>query len=181
LSQAVKEALRATTDLPKNERAVVIAIAAHANDRGDAWPSVATIAEYVGCSERTVQRIIAKLVTLGRLVWRTVAGIPTRVYRLVIGGVTNPGSGVTDPDSGVTDSADGGDSKSANVSPEVPKPNEKKKGWRERFGHDNPLLRRGAALPPPRSAARCKIKHHESQLAHNCLMCNSEALAGGNR
>ncbi|OKI43030.1 hypothetical protein A6A27_39060 [Micromonospora sp. CB01531] len=64
----MKFALLATRDLGKNERAVAIAIAAHANHEGNAWPSVATIAEYAGCSERTVQRCLAKLVQLGRLV-----------------------------------------------------------------------------------------------------------------
>ncbi|WP_083673245.1 helix-turn-helix domain-containing protein [Micromonospora sp. CB01531] len=68
MSAAVKFALLATRDLGKNERAVAIAIAAHANHEGNAWPSVATIAEYAGCSERTVQRCLAKLVQLGRLV-----------------------------------------------------------------------------------------------------------------
>ena len=48
MSLAVKDALLATKDLGKNERAVAIAIAAHANHEGNAWPSVATIANYAG-------------------------------------------------------------------------------------------------------------------------------------
>ncbi|MEU8264498.1 helix-turn-helix domain-containing protein [Micromonospora sp. NPDC048999] len=83
MSQAVKAAMLASKDLGKNERLVVLAIAAHTNQAGDAWPSVATIADYVGCSERTVQRTIAKLVPAGRLFVRKAAGISTHVYRLV--------------------------------------------------------------------------------------------------
>ncbi|MEV1331681.1 helix-turn-helix domain-containing protein [Micromonospora costi] len=50
-------------------------LAAHANAEGHAWPSVATLADHAGCSERTVQRALAKLVQLGRLAVSKVAGI----------------------------------------------------------------------------------------------------------
>ncbi|MEV5768319.1 helix-turn-helix domain-containing protein [Micromonospora sp. NPDC052213] len=101
----------ATKGLGKNERAVAVAIAAHMNKAGDAWPSVATIAEYADCSERTAQRAIAKLLSLGRIVWRRVAGIATRVYRLVtaaVQGVPSTGPEVTNDDAGVPDPAAGG-------------------------------------------------------------------------
>lgn len=90
---AVKDALRASHDLKPTERLVLVAIVAHANAEGHAWPSVATIAEYVGCSERTVQRALRRLVEVGRLVVRKVVGIATRVYRLVVGGDTEAAGG----------------------------------------------------------------------------------------
>lgn len=191
MSQAVKTALLATKDLGKNERAVVIAIAAHANQEGDAWPSVATIANYVGCSARTVQRTLVKLVNLGRLIVRQVAGIATRVYRLVLGPlapqrVTQGAAGVTDPQSGVTNQPAGGDSQNGSVSPEVGKSNEKLKragarDWR-RFIPKNKNTtpgypeRKGAALPPPPGGDRCQKSGHVGQLVGRCAPCRSEAL-----
>ncbi|MBQ0900475.1 helix-turn-helix domain-containing protein [Micromonospora sp. U21] len=155
MSRAVKEAMLASHDLPKTERLVLIAIAAHANSDGDAWPSVATIADYVGCSARTVQRCLAKLVQMGRLVVARVAHVATRVYRLVTGqAVTSPAAGVTDSPAGAADQLPGGDTPW--VSPEVedhgklkragardwrrwiPKSKNTPGGWPER---------RGAALP----------------------------------
>lgn len=175
--QAVKAALLTTKDLGKNERAVAIAIAAHANRDGNAWPSVATLAEYVGCSERTVQRCLAKLVQLGRLVVSKVAGIATRVYRLA-----QP-SRRTTPAAGVTDSAAGGDSHRVTRSNEdqlkadTPEP-----GWR-RFLPTN----RRAAVPAgttwPRAAVSttgggelCQRPGHIGQPAHRCIACRSEAI-----
>ncbi|WP_176738217.1 helix-turn-helix domain-containing protein [Micromonospora inyonensis] len=87
MSQHVKAALLASKGLSKTDRGVLVAIAAHMNKAGDAWPSVATIAEYADCSERTVQRSIARLINLGRIVWRHVAGRATRTYRLVVAAV----------------------------------------------------------------------------------------------
>ncbi|PWR13462.1 hypothetical protein DKT69_20500 [Micromonospora sicca] len=50
MSQAVKAALLASKDLRPNERLVLVAIAAHTNREGQAWPSVQTIADYSGVS-----------------------------------------------------------------------------------------------------------------------------------
>ncbi|MEU8047777.1 helix-turn-helix domain-containing protein [Micromonospora echinofusca] len=189
MSLPVKQALLATRDLGKNERAVAIAIAAHANAEGNAWPSVATIAEYVGCSERTVQRCLAKLVQLGRLAVAKVAGIATRVYRLVLGqGVPSAAPGVTDQPSGVTDQASGGDSQGVTRSGEEPlkeKPRASARDWRSfipKNKNTNPRPagypeRRGAALPPTSGTEQCP--RHRGSLAHNCGPCRSEALAGG--
>lgn len=179
MSAAVKAAMQATKDLGKNERLVAIAIAAHANAAGDAWPSVATIADYVDCSERTVQRALAKLVSLGRLVVRTVKGIVTRVYRLVLG-VTKTGPEVTDQQQGATETGPGGDSHG--VSPEVVKPIEKKKGradardWRRFLPKSNNPERRGAALPPAPGGDRCPKPGHVGQIANNCGPCRSEEV-----
>ncbi|PYC73903.1 hypothetical protein C7C45_06100 [Micromonospora arborensis] len=194
MSVAVKAALLATRDLGKNERAVAIAIAAHANQEGHAWPSVATLAEYAGCSERTVQRALAKLVQLGRLVVAKVAGIATRVYRLVLGqGVTNQPAGVTDQPSGVTEQGTRGDTLADTRSGEdqgKKKTGASARDWR-RFLPNNPknkntnpgtsgypyAERRGAALPPTSGTDHCP--RHRGSLAHNCGPCRSEALAGG--
>lgn len=44
-------------------------LAEHAHPDGTAaWPSVATLAEYAGCSERTVQRALASLLDEGKIV-----------------------------------------------------------------------------------------------------------------
>ncbi|MER7440456.1 helix-turn-helix domain-containing protein [Micromonospora avicenniae] len=184
-AQAVKAALLASKDLRPNERLVLVAIAAHANNDGDAWPSVATIADYAGVSTRTVQRALAKLITLGRLAVRQVANIATRVYRLVTG---QPAGG-DNQRQGVTESGPGGDSPM--VSPEVEKTKEKNtrapRDWRRflpKTKTPNPSPRpypyperRGAALPPPVGTERCP--RHLGELAHNCRCCRAEALAGG--
>ncbi|WP_187398887.1 helix-turn-helix domain-containing protein [Micromonospora sp. WP24] len=183
----------ATKGLGKNERAVAIAIAAHMNKAGDAWPSVATIAEYADCSERTVQRAIAKLITLGRLVWRRVADIPTRVYRLVVDavqataeGVASAARGVTNDRAGVTDQTAGGDSQGDTRSGEED-PKMKRAGardWRRWIPTSkNPTgqrptypERRGAALPPPPGGDRCQKRGHLGQPADRCIPCRSETL-----
>lgn len=189
MSQAVKAALLATKDLGKNERAVAIAIAAHANREGHAWPSVATIAEYAGCSERTVQRALARLVQAGRLAVTTASGIATRVYRLLTArastspeGVTERAPGVTDQDAGVTDSAPGGDSLAVTRSSEV-QGEEKRAGareWRQWVKPKTPrertaYERRGAALPVADRADQCP--RHRGSPAQNCGPCRSERIA----
>jgi hypothetical protein len=50
----------------KTAKLVLVGIANHEGD-GGAFPSVATLAKYGGCSERQVQRYIAALVELGEL------------------------------------------------------------------------------------------------------------------
>ncbi|OKI45137.1 hypothetical protein A6A27_12060 [Micromonospora sp. CB01531] len=161
---AVKQALLDSADLGKNERLVLLTLAAHANENGDAWPSVATIARYVGCSERTVQRALAKLVELGRIAVRQVARIATRVYRFVT-------QGVTDQAEGVTNQGQGGDSQRVTRSEDHPK--NKKKTWRDWLPKNHPD-RRGAALPPARGSDQCS--KHRGSLASNCGPCRSERL-----
>ncbi|MDH6462023.1 AraC-like DNA-binding protein [Micromonospora sp. A200] len=168
MSIAVKEALLQSHDLGKNERLVLLTLAAHANENGDAWPSVATIARYVGCSERTVQRALAKLVELGRLAVRQVARIATRVYRFVT-------QGVTDQAEGVTSRAPGGDTQTVTRSEDHGKT--KKKSWRNFLPKNHPE-RRGAALPPPPGGDRCQKPGHVGQVVGRCIPCRSEALGG---
>lgn len=188
MSAAVKEAMRASRDLPKTERLVLVAIAAHANHEGDAWPSVQTIADYVGCSTRTVQRALAKLVQLGRLVVAKVANIATRVYRLAVGGVTPAAPGATDLGAGATDSAAGGDTLRVTQSSEDHLEEKKRAAradWRRFLPKSKTATpqrqpypeRRGAALPPP-STAPGRCPRHVGQLAAHCAPCRSEALGG---
>jgi DNA-binding transcriptional MocR family regulator len=197
MSQAVKRALTASQDLKPTERLVLVAIAAHESyQTGTARPSVQTIAEYVGCSVRTVQRVISKLIQLGRLVVSRVAGIATHVYRLVTG--QNEDQGVSPGSHGATESGTRGDSQE--VSPEVVKKDlEEVKGsaaprrrWRDYLPSGAPKSnksaptnrvnapawaeRRGAALPPVVGIERCS--RHLGELAHNCRPCRSEALVG---
>ncbi|MEU5788778.1 helix-turn-helix domain-containing protein [Micromonospora purpureochromogenes] len=188
---AVKAVLLASRDLRPNERLVLVAIAAHTNHDGDAWPSVATIAEYAGVSTRTVQRALAKLVQLGRLVVRQVANVATRVYRLVTGQPA-PAGGDSERQ-GVTNGGPGGDTPS--VSPEVREDQTKLKGraaalrrflpgaksnnppqQRQPYGYPE---RRGAALPVADRAEQCPS--HRGSPRSNCGPCRSERLAGGAR
>ncbi|WP_374250392.1 helix-turn-helix domain-containing protein [Micromonospora sp. R77] len=178
-------ALLESKDLRPNERLVLVAIAAHTNREGLAWPSVSTIADYAGVSVRTVQRALAKLVQLGRLVVRQTATIATRVYRLVRG---QPSGGDNQP-GGVTNEGPGGDSQGVTRSGEdqskmkragardwrswvktkIPSPN--LQGPRCR-----PVERRGAALPVANRAEQCPS--HRGSPRGNCGPCRSEALAG---
>jgi len=190
MSQPVKQALLATKDLGRTDRLVVLAIAAHTNAAGDAWPSVATIAEYVGVSERTVQRALARLIQAGRLAVRQVAGIVTRVYRLVVDGVTSAIKGVSSGAPKVTDQVARGDSDSATVSPEVEDDLKMKRAgardWRRWIpksknttgGRPPYSERRGAALPMAPGGDRCQRPGHVGQSASRCIPCRSEALAG---
>ncbi|RBQ03900.1 hypothetical protein DQE82_29640 [Micromonospora sp. LHW51205] len=187
---AVKDALRASHDLKPTERLVLVAIVAHANADGDAWPSVATIADYVGCSERTVQRALRRLVEVGRLLVRKVANIATRVYRLVVGGGDTSAAGGDMSARGGDISPRGGDAlrvtqRSTEDHSEDVKPRAARTDWRRFLPKSkNPnaaprpyaVERRGAALPPPVGTERCP--RHIGQTAAHCAPCRSEALGG---
>lgn len=58
--------------------AVMIGIANHAGD-GGAWPSIATLAKYGRCTERSVQRAIKQLVDLGEVAVVVQGGGPARM------------------------------------------------------------------------------------------------------
>ncbi|MEV4842207.1 helix-turn-helix domain-containing protein [Micromonospora matsumotoense] len=188
MSLPVKAALLATRDLRGTDRLVVLAIAAHTNAAGDAWPAVATIAEYVGVSERTVQRALARLVQAGRLAVRQVTGIVTRVYRLVAQGVTSAIKGVSSGAPGVPDQPAGGDSQNGTVSPEVDGGEKGKRAgardWRRWIPKSKSTTgsrppwpeRRGAALPPPPGGDRCRRPGHGGQIVGRCAPCRSEAV-----
>ncbi|WP_328533218.1 helix-turn-helix domain-containing protein [Micromonospora zamorensis] len=188
---AVKAALLASKDLRPNERLVLVAIAAHANyETGDAFPSVATIAHHAGVSPRTVHRVLAKLVQLGRLVVRRVAGIASNVYRLVLDAVTPSAERSANSGAGSANSAAGSATESVTVADEVLEdPSKKKRASRDwhRFlpksktPNTSPRPypfpeRRGAALPPAAGTERCA--RHVGQTASHCAPCRSEALGG---
>ncbi|WP_434740294.1 helix-turn-helix domain-containing protein [Micromonospora sp. SH-82] len=189
MSLTVKAALLESRTLPKNEGRVLLAIAAHTNRAGDAWPSVATIAEYAGCSERTVQRCIPKLIQLGRLVVTKAAGIATRVYRIVFGGGANQSAGVPSDDQTRQNPPPGGAADTGGVSPEGEGVLKQKRAGARRWWDRTPKNsnrhpdpeRRGAALPPPPGADRCQRRGHVGQPAGACAPCRSEVLAGGLR
>ncbi|MCI4066305.1 helix-turn-helix domain-containing protein [Micromonospora sp. R77] len=132
----MKATLLASKGLRPTERLIMVAIAAHTNRDGDAWPSVATIADYAGVSVRTVQRTLAKLVHLGRLAVRQAASLATRIYRLLSGQPDTPGG--DNQRDGVPNDAVRGDTHT--VSPEAGEDHMKLRGQRTEPG--------GHRLPP---------------------------------
>lgn len=89
-------------------RLVLLAIADHQGEIG-AWPSISTLARMVNSSERSVQRDIQYLQSIGELTVE-VQNAPTRSqYKSNLYWVTLPGvtSGVTNATPGVTDLASG--------------------------------------------------------------------------
>lgn len=89
-------------------RLVLLAIADHQGEIG-AWPSIATLAKMVNSSERSVQRDIQYLQSIGELRVE-VQNAPTRQqYKSNLYWVTLPGvtAGVTETHSGVTETASG--------------------------------------------------------------------------
>lgn len=93
-----------TVPVGGTQKVVLLGLANHAASDGDgAWPSIAKLATYAHCSERTVQRTLTSLMEDG---WIEATGpAPTRradraptVYRLGLTGcqsVTSPADGVT--------------------------------------------------------------------------------------
>ncbi|MEV4481707.1 helix-turn-helix domain-containing protein [Micromonospora coxensis] len=176
----MKAALLTSKDLRATERLVLVAVTAHANRDGDAWPSVATIAEFTGVSVRTVQRTLAKLVHLGRLAVRQVATIATRVYRLITRHPTTTG-GDNQP-AGVTPTPPTGDTH--DMAPEAEDHmkttgHAAARGWRRILPTNRPAAHgappRGAALPVTTKADQCP--QHRGNPASNCGPCRSERLA----
>lgn len=53
------------SDVPPTERLVLLALADAANDTGRCWPSVPTLMKKTGLSERTVQRSLSELESMG--------------------------------------------------------------------------------------------------------------------
>lgn len=113
---------------------VLVGIANHDGD-GGAWPSIATLARYANCSERSVQRAIGQLVDLGEVVVHLNAGghrqtrndqRPNR-YDIAVTPVDNSDNGVTlaspRPVNGVTSMVERGDASVVNgVTPASPEP-----------------------------------------------------------
>ena len=56
---------------------MMLAIADHANDRGECWPSIARLAEFCRFEERYAKRVLAELKDSGELTIVTGAGSTT--------------------------------------------------------------------------------------------------------
>ena len=68
--------------LPQTEKMVLLCLCDYANDSGECWPSVETLATKCSVSDRTVQRTIRKLVADGLLTVRSSNGRVANVYRI---------------------------------------------------------------------------------------------------
>jgi hypothetical protein len=65
--QAIDAAYRTGADLDRAAKAVLVAIAYHANRQGRAWPSVATLCRDTGYGQAAVRRAIHRLTESGHL------------------------------------------------------------------------------------------------------------------
>jgi hypothetical protein len=159
---------------------VLLAIADYADDQGIGFPSIATLARKARLDERTVQRIIRRLVDTRALevLEATAGGRRSNTYRLIM---TRPDD---QPGSISTPPADRHPRQAATGGVTVPG-----QGWRNRatagvaqLRHPNVIepssnVGRGAALPPPVGVDRCA--QHLGQPAATCGPCRAEAIAGG--
>ncbi|MFC7544855.1 helix-turn-helix domain-containing protein [Plantactinospora sp. GCM10030261] len=158
-----------------NERLVLLAIADNAaDDGGNAWPSLGTLARKTRLDERTVRRIIRRLEDAGQLAVAVAAGPGgTNRYTVIMSdgtpGSVPPGQ-IDSPDiqpdpPGVAVPPSPGHSRAPRTSLNFPK-------------NVQPRSRslRGAALPANPRAGHCP--KHRGCPAGNCGPCRSEALGG---
>ena len=88
--QLVKKVIRSEQQSPAH-KLVLIVIADHTNETksGTAWPSVETIAAYVGLKRRQVQRILRDLEATGQIkVWKRSAMMGANRYQILVKGVS---------------------------------------------------------------------------------------------
>ena len=114
MSIEISNAVWRTSQSVGRARLVLLAIADHQGEIG-AWPSIETLAKMVNASERSVQRDIAELVSLGELIKHEQAAPSRGQYKAnlywvnlpsvahLIPGVTDSFSGVTELQPGVTE------------------------------------------------------------------------------
>lgn len=120
------------TYLPPSERFVLLTIAFHLGKNSHAWPSIRRLSKETGFSERSIQRNIRKLESLGFL--KIEPGHSpncTNRYTVTLGQGDN-GSGVkADASEGVSPSSKG-------MTPKSPKPSEEttKNNHRSFLNHD---------------------------------------------
>ena len=78
-------------------KAVLLVLASYANERGECWPSLDTIAKGAGCSVASVKRTLARLRGRGLVTWRnrtrSKEGRASNLYRLTL----NQGKAHTEP------------------------------------------------------------------------------------
>lgn len=69
-------------NLPQTEKMVLLCLCDHANDNGECWPSIDTLARKCSVSDRTIQRTIRKLVSDGVLTAEMSNGRKANSYRI---------------------------------------------------------------------------------------------------
>lgn len=153
---------------------VLLAIADNADDFGVGFPSVPTLARKARLDERTVQRIIRRLVESGELEMldATSGGRRSNTYRLVMDRPRAIPTPVADCHPGNLPPV----AQPCHPSPGAKTPPQPRRSYAARTSF-NDSLTRGAALPPPAGADRCP--EHLGQLASSCAPCRSLTLAGG--
>lgn len=82
-------------DAQVNSRAellLLLALGDYANDKGECWPSIETLAKKARCKQRAIQNLVASLIISGKLEVEYNAGPRgTNVYRLIMGGCSGCG------------------------------------------------------------------------------------------
>ena len=73
-----------TSRLSISEKIVWIALAHFANETGECWPSIATVAKYAGVSDRTVQRAMTSLVKKSWVTNSHRSDVKSTIYRIKI-------------------------------------------------------------------------------------------------
>ena len=180
-----------TTGLTPQDKLILLGIANHDGD-GGAWPSVATLARYGCCSERTIRRVLQRLTEAGLVTVEYQAGghRETRadrrpnLYHLhlarVVDNSHDGGTQVTarDPDGGtpVTERAD--TAMSAETSLTVPYTNKRDSSVRDDDSVDNPKLTRDQVRDIVTKNAYC-YKCGEKRARCRCESFGSEVDSGG--
>lgn len=75
-------------------KAVLHALADHADEEGKCWPSIERMVRYSGCGEKTVRRALQRLVALGLIEQQSRPGT-SNVYLVKIGMTMDPGQNDT--------------------------------------------------------------------------------------
>lgn len=79
-------------DIPQTEKMVLLCLCDYANDKGECWPAVESLARKCSVSDRTVQRAIRGLVQSGILAVKQSRGRVANTYSIII---TQPRQSVT--------------------------------------------------------------------------------------
>ena len=160
-------------------KSVLVVLGDHANDAGVCWPRIATIAEKVGVSKRTVQRALQHLVSRGLISvkqrYRNDGSHSSNLYRLHLDrgvsvspppdrGDTTPGHECQGPgDTGVIP----GTTRRTEIEP--PQPQQAESGCPGCGGENSELHYPRDLLPEERSQARRMIAVLHAALAQQVL------------
>jgi len=66
------------------DRAIMWALTNRANDNGECWPSLSTIAKEAGISRRTVSRRIPRIIAMGELAYKQGGKHSSNVYTITL-------------------------------------------------------------------------------------------------